>query len=211
MDFYIAALGRSGSTALSNWLSTPPDHVVFHEPGLLAPEPTRLFRLQLDDWHLSESEAFDRHWAVKEITGHRAQIEAFSPLRVVLCVRQPKAVALSLFEKHRRQGNLDRFSDSWSADYVVRECAALEALPDWLDRLGVAWTVARYEDFSMSRLRAMADFVGWPGGGTLQRGFEAFDRGFELDRSRDRSLPQDCERMADAIAEQCKDFVSRFY
>ena len=34
-DFYIAAMGRSGSTMIDNWLTSTPDHLVLVEPSFL--------------------------------------------------------------------------------------------------------------------------------------------------------------------------------
>src|SRR4051812_22329475 len=46
-DFYVAAIGRSGSTLLCNWLASPPQRLVFLEPFFLRPENSRLLRIQL--------------------------------------------------------------------------------------------------------------------------------------------------------------------
>lgn len=208
MDFYIAALGRSRSTALANWLTTPPHHVVFHEPNLAGEKPTRLFRMQLADWGIAEEQAFDRAWAVKEVLGHEAMIEKFSPAKVVVCTRRPRDAALSIFEKHRRQGLLHRYPDEWTTAYVIQQTASLTKLAG---ELKVPVATFRYEDYGMQSLRSIADWVNWPGGGDPSRGLASFDRGFELEPDRDRGLPTECYRLADEVEERCKAFIDKFY
>ena len=213
MDVYIAALGRSGSTALANWLTTPPTHVVFHEPNLLRAHPTRLLESQLADWGMSKDEALSGSWGAKETSSdlHGPMLDRFSPSKVILCVRSVREAALSLFEKHRRQGLLDRYTDQWVADYLVREAEGLVDLADRLARGSALWTVFRYEEFGENSLRQLADWIGWPGGGDLARGFEAFGRGFEVQRQRNRNLPTELAQQASKIAERCASFESRFY
>lgn len=213
MDFYIAALGRSGSTALANWLTCPPDYFVFHEPGLLRDRPTRLFNTQLEDWGVSKESVFAGHWAAKETQSeiHPAMMRRFGPPKVILGVRRVRDAALSLFEKHRRQGLLQRYSDEWSADYLVREAAGLTQFAETLARAGTPSLIVRYEEFGDALLRSVADWVGWPGGGDMARGFDTFGRAFEAERHRDRSLPAEALHLADALAERCASFERSFY
>ncbi len=213
MDFYIAALGRSGSTALANFLTTPPDHVVFHEPGLSRTAPTRLFHLQLQDWGIAQEQAFDRHWAAKEtqVSMHRAMVERFRPAKVILGVRRVRDAALSLLEKHRRQGLLARYDDRWTADYLWEETKGMVAFAEEMGRAGVPTLVVRYEEFGETMLRGVADWVGWPGGGDMARGFERFDRAFEMDRGRSRDLPAELVSLADRVAAECGAFERAFY
>jgi len=242
LDFYIAAMGRSGSTMLCNWLSTPPDHIVFNEPFFLRPMNSRLLRIQLrnlgldpsdEEWARTDESPMDRfvrlmgsrlqgrRWAAKEVLceEHSAMTAAFRPPRVIVTVRNVEHVALSFFEKHRIQQNMDRFSDDWVVDYCLRESAGLLDYVATLEVAGVPFHVARYEDFARSdeERSRIAAFVGWPGGGDPAANFEDFDRGFEARRHADladacptRSLPESCIRTARDLGERCSAYRARF-
>lgn len=206
-DFIIAAMGRSGSTMLSNWLCRPPGQLVFIEPFFLRASNPRLLRIQLQDfglpasdqeWREREESGPDRfrrimgprligkRWAFKEVLHeeHVRTIAAFRPSRVVVAVRNLEDIALSFLEKHRIQSNLDRFGDDWVADYCQRESVGILELVEQLQRDGIPNTVVRYEDFTRSQAarEALLDFVEWEGGGRVASHLAGFDRQFEVDR-----------------------------
>ncbi len=206
-DFYIAAMGRSGSTALCNWLTRPPDQLVFVEPFFLRPTNPRLLRIQLanfglaiceDDWRREDLGALERfrrimwprlrgrRWAFKEVLceEHLRVLDAFAPPRILITVRDVADVALSFFEKHRLQGNLKRFDDEWVIDYCLRESAGLVEFRHLLENRGIPFRVIRYEEFTRSQAARdnAADFVSWEPGGALDSHLEQFDRRFEVER-----------------------------
>lgn len=245
-DFYVAAIGRSGSTMLCNWLSSPPQHLVFLEPFFLRPMNSRLLRIQLrdfgmpvcdDDWAQRDETAPDRfdrlmyhrlmgrNWALKEVLceEHVRVIDALNPGKVLITVRNIGDVALSFFEKHRTQDNLDRFGDDWVVRYCLEESRGILDYQQLLANKGVPSRVVRYEDVTNSpaELTSVAAFVGWPGGGLTSKHFAEFDRSFEVerhgtsisDRTRsrsDRNLGYDEVRLSEAIAEQCADYQRAF-
>jgi hypothetical protein len=206
-DFYVAAIGRSGSTMLCNWLSRPPAQLVFVEPFFTRARNPELLRIQLEDfglaptkteWNAPAKSGEERfrglmtprlkgsRWAFKEVLceEHLRVVEAFQPPRVVVTVRHIRDVALSFFEKHRLQGNLDRFSDRWVREYCLRETAGLVAFRDLLTARSIPFLIVRYEDFTASGAaqRMVADFVGWTPGGTVDAHMDRFRRGFEVQR-----------------------------
>lgn len=206
-DFYVAAMGRSGSTMLCNWLSRPPEQLVFNEPFFLRAVNSRLLRIQLagfgmaagnDEWSqadVSGRERFrrlmahrlaGRRWAFKEVLTeeHFAVLEAFSPPLVIITVRDIEQVAQSFFEKHRVQDNLDRYDEKWVAEYCLRESTGILEFRQTLVERGVPHRVVRYEDFARCKgeRQKIADFVGWRGGGDTAAHFDQFDRGFEVER-----------------------------
>lgn len=206
-DFYIAAIGRSGSTALCNWLTRPPDQLVFIEPFFLRATNPRLLRIQLanfempvddEEWHRPDATAAERfrrlmgprlrgrRWAFKEVLceQHYGALDRFRPPRVLVTVRNIADVALSLFEKHRLQNALDRFDQDWVVDYCLRESAGIVEFRNRLERQGIPNLVLRYEEFTRSQaaLRAAAEFVGWEGGGAIASHLAEFDRLFEVQR-----------------------------
>lgn len=206
-DFYVAAIGRSGSTMLCNWLAQPPNQLVFIEPFFTRTHNPRLLRIQLADfglaveeqeWSLDDATAAKRFrrimaprlrgrsWAFKEVLceEHFKVIDIFSPPRVVIGVRNIEDVALSFFEKHRFQNNLERFDDGWVRQYCLRESAGMLEFWHLVGERGIASRVVRYEDFSrsMDARQAVADFVGWEPGGTVDRHLAQFDRAFEVER-----------------------------
>ena len=245
-DFYVAAMGRSGSTMLSNWLASPPDRLVFHEPFFLRPQNSRLLRIQLaelgmavsdEDWagrdetpaqrfaRLMAPRLRGRRWGLKEVLceEHVRIPDALAPRKVLIAVRNIADVALSFFEKHRLQDNLDRFSDEWVERYCIAESAGLVDYHRLLHARAIPHHVVRYEDFIALEAErdAVARFVGWPGGGATGDHFAAFDRAFEVERhghsisdqirSRDhRSLNLTQLRLSDIIAEQCTDYQVEF-
>jgi hypothetical protein len=145
---------------------------------------------------------------------------AFSPQRVIVTVRNIADVALSLFEKHRLQDNLDRFSDDWVVDYCLRESAGILDYLDFLETEETRVRIARYEEFagSADERSELARFVGWPGGGDVAANLEDFDRGFERERHMEggpwsadhRSLSEECVRLAAEVAERCSAYQRRF-
>ena len=206
-DFYLAAMGRSGSTMMCNWLTIPPDQLVFIEPSFLDLPNTRLLRFQLanfgmaatdEEWDAPDQSAAERFerlvaprvagkgWALKEVlySQHLRVIDGLAPCRVLISVRNIFDVALSFFEKHRAQDNLHRFSDDWVADYCLRESAGLVELQQQLRFSTIPTAVVRYEDFTQSEeaRRDMADFLGWDGGGATDMHLNHFDRSFEVER-----------------------------
>lgn len=245
-DFYVAAIGRSGSTMLCNWLSRPPGQLVFIEPFFMRPANPRLLRIQLADFGMAVSDAEwtrpdataakrfqrlmqprlkGRSWAFKEVLceEHFRVLHSFAPKRVLIAVRDIVDVALSFFEKHRLQCNLDRFSDQWVNDYCIRECAGILEFRDRLEAQGIPLRVVRYEDFTSSQAsrRDIADFVAWIPGGRIDSHLAEFDRRFEIERhgrtisarprtQGERVLDEAQFAAAEAIADRCAAYQSAF-
>jgi hypothetical protein len=166
-----------------------------------------------------------RRWAAKEVLceEHVAMTRAFAPPRVLVTVRNIVDVALSFFEKHRLQDNLDRFGDDWVAEYCRRESSGIVEYLKLLDRLSIPSKVVRYEELVRSdELRlAICGFVGWDGGGDVGANLQDFGRTFELERhgasigqslprSRERSIPPEMFDFATQIAEECGAYQSAF-
>jgi hypothetical protein len=206
-DFYVAAMGRSGSTMLCNWLTRPPEQLVFIEPFFTRTSNPRLLRIQLADfglavddehWAFADDTAAERfrrlmaarlrgrRWGFKEVLTeeHYRAIGAFSPQRVLITVRNIADVALSFFEKHRLQNNIDRFDDEWVIQYCCRESAGLLAFREFVERRGIPLLTVRYEDFTRSEetRRRVVEFIDWEPGGDTGSHLGDFDRGFEIER-----------------------------
>ena len=245
-DFVMASLGRSGSTMIANWLTHPPGEIVLIEPFLFAPTNPEMLHRQFAelgmpataeewahqdaDWQARFARLFaprltGRRWAVKEVVGeeHRKLIAAFGPLPVVFTVRDIDAIAASFFEKHRLQGNRDRFDVEWVANYCRRETGLITALRAELEATGTPCHVVRYEGFvaSEEERAILARFVGWAGEGDVARHMGHFGRSFETRRHgavvsgatpplAARGLEPEELRLVSAIAEDCADYRATF-
>ncbi|TCU59817.1 hypothetical protein EDF58_102505 [Novosphingobium sp. PhB57] len=206
-DFYIASMGRTGSTMIANWLTLPPEQIVLIEPFLFALKNPTMLRTQLENLGLGATDAewgfadttwrgrfrrllaprlAGRRWALKEVLAaeHRPVLEYFAPPCVVVTVRDMRDIAASFMEKHRIQDNLHRFDDTWVLSYCLREAQEIVELCEFLSSRGTRWRVVRYEDFIRSDAdrASLAEFVGWPGGGEVGRHLTQLGRGFETER-----------------------------
>jgi hypothetical protein len=206
-DFYIASMGRTGSTAIANWFTVPPRQIVLIEPFFFALQNPHMLRVQLENLGLGADDAewtlvddnwrerflrlfaprlAGRRWAFKEVLAveHARVLEDFAPPRVIVTVRDIRDIAASFFEKHRIQGNQHRFNQAWVLDYCQRESREIVALCNRLAREDTAWRVMRYEDFvqSADERKKLADFVGWSAGGDVARHLGRLGREFETDR-----------------------------
>ena len=230
-----------------NWLSVPPDRLVFSEPFFLRPANSRLLRIQLDQWSMGVTDEeweerpsedararFERllaprlagrRWGLKEVVAeeHRKVLDELKPAKLVICVRDIVDVALSFFEKHRAQNNLDRFSDEWVSAYCLRESRALARLREEAGADGLPTYVLRYEDFTISEgsRRELERFLGWPGGGNVAAGLAQFGRAFELERHgssisndargrAEREVPAALRLEAELLGEQCAAYQKIF-
>lgn len=166
------------------------------EPFFLRPANSRLLRIQLEqlgmpvtdeEWRVDPSEhararfarlmaprLAGRRRALKEVVEeeHDQVLRELRPGKLVICVRDIVDVALSFFEKHPLQDNLDRFSDDCVIAYCVRESAALVWVRNEAEQQGLPYHVIRYENFTRDgeTRAAFERFFRWSGGGTVATG-----------------------------------------
>ena len=245
-DIYIAAMGRSGSTMLCNILTREPDQIMFIEPKFHTPPYRNILKPQLAQYGMEFDESemaavqdlppdqmletlLGAHlrpikWGFKEVqcSEHRRVVDLFAPVHILVNVRHIFNIALSFFEKHRRQGNQDRFPLSWVRDYCLRETQGLVGFCQDLAKQGIAYQVVRYEDFitDPQERKALGDHLGWRYGGNANRFLNDLNRGFEARRHAaggyretslaDRGLSVLEIRYAREIEEQCAQYQAFF-
>ena len=245
-DIYIAAIGRSGSTMLCNVLTKEPDQILFIEPGFHTPPYRGMLARQLAQYgmeipeevqeqarglaplpmleHLLGAHLRPIKWGFKEVqcSEHQRVLELFNPAHILISTRHIFNVALSFMEKHRRQGNEDRFPPSWVLDYCLRESRGLVKFCQKLTKLGHIYTVVRYEDFTVNAQfrAALESTLNWEIGAQADRFLEGFNRGFERDRHQgrefreptleERDLPADLVKLAQEIETRCHEYQQYF-
>ncbi|MBU2977957.1 hypothetical protein [Alteromonas sp. C1M14] len=190
LDVYIASMGRSGSTALANFLTDPQkQQYIFVEPDIVN-GPNAVFFDQLRDFqlqdqsHLGEFDFSNLRNAgakvgVKEVkcSFHNQMGTLFKADKTIITCRSIDNVYLSLLEKHRlQQLALD---DAWAFDYCVREANGLVM---FAQKFPIDYVV-KYEDFSTSQgvRDTLSDKLNFVGGGEVDRGFVNYGRKFEAD------------------------------
>jgi len=241
-DLYIAAIGRSGSTMLCNMLTRAPEQIVFIEPKFHTPPYRAMLAPQLLQYGmeakappqgLAPVPALDHalgaqlrpiKWGFKEVqcSEHQRVFEVFRPVHILINVRHIYNIALSFMEKHRRQGNEDRFSPTWVLDYCLRESQGLIHFCEHLIERGQAFTIVRYEDFTQNpqARTALEKSLGWKIGNSSNQFMEDFNRGFEANRHQgrgfreptvaERELPQDLIKLARNIEVRCAKYQAYF-
>ncbi|MBX3405191.1 MAG: sulfotransferase [Phycisphaeraceae bacterium] len=212
MDLLIAGMGRAGTTALANLLTTPPDRWVLIEPGLTRDgvgdhvfEQARRFgppvAVSEAQWRAGGDretglERFARTigpglsalrgWGVKEVnpTGLDEIIRVFEPRKVLLAVRDIRDCAISVLEKSRLHAAERRSvqSDEWLARRLTDAGAALVRLRSRLDPARVR--TVQYERFTTDPLyrAALEDWLNWPLTGDPGRCMDLFGREYEVAR-----------------------------
>jgi hypothetical protein len=207
---YIAAMGRSGSTALCNLLTSPPRRLALVEPWLHlgAKSKTLLQQLQRfgfdvseEDWKVSgkgtadEESTEDRlerlispllatldRWAVKEVRPdfHDENIALLKPRKTLVLVRDIRDVVLSLLEKQARNPR-EGYDEAWVRDYIVKAARSAENLAP---SAGAASRVVRYEDLvSKPELRRdLSQWLDWPMTGAATANMDLYGREYERQR-----------------------------
>jgi hypothetical protein len=223
-------------------LTREPDHIIFIEPkfhtppyrSMLAPQLLRYgMKAREDRPGLAPPALLDHmlgeylrpiKWGFKEVqcSEHRRVHEVFRPKHIVVNVRDIFGIALSFLEKHRRQGNQDRFPPAWVREYCLRESRGMVAFCEDLSRRGHAFTVVRYEDFTgdAGYRDALEKSLSWKFGTGADRFLAGFDREFEVSRHQgrafreptiaERDLPPDLVDLAREIETRCAGY-QRFF
>lgn len=245
-DFLIASMGRSGSTLVCNWLTHPPERVVLSEPVFFRLHTFTICRDQYEDlgmgftdaeW-LAEDESpqarflrlfaprlAGKRWGFKEVVAeeYNRVLDAVTPPRVVVTVRDIGDVAASFLEKHRLQSVDSFLTPDWVRAYCERESAALLTFEGRIAATGTPYHVVRYEDFvaSAEAQGALSSFLDWPGGGNTDRRLRRMDRAFESERHGPgvgaattarsaRGLSGSDASLIDAIVDACGPYQQRF-
>lgn len=231
---------------IANWLTLPPERIVLVEPFFFSLRNPGMLREQLDglglppsdeEWQHPDASWQDRffrlfsprlagrHWAFKEVLSaeHRRVISTFAPRRIVVTVRNIRDIAASFLEKHKIQKNTDRLDHDWVSSYCLRESHEIVDFCTTLKDRGIPWRVSRYEDFvaSAEMRNALAEFVGWPGGGDVARHLDRLRRSFEIERHgrmvssqrrhwNERDLDSRERVLAEEIVSQCSRYQDFF-
>lgn len=212
MDLLIAGMGRAGTTALANLLTTPPEHWVIIEPGLTRDgvgehvfEQARRFGAPVavseEAWRAGGDretglERFARTigpglsalrgWGVKEVNpmGLDELIRVFEPRKVLLAVRDIRDCAISVLEKSRLHAAEGRpvQSDDWLARRLTDAGAALVRIRSRLDASRVR--TVQYERFTTDAAYrdSLESWLDWPLTGDPGRCMDLFGREYEVAR-----------------------------
>ena len=185
MDLFIAGIARAGTTLLSNLLTSPPDRLVLVEPGLTRHDMGDHVRQQVERFGLPRSwdtwsgprgetalDRFERclrpslnqiRWGVKEVNplGWDALVQIFEPKKIVLCVRDMRDCAISMFEKHRRS-SLPGQDEAWISRRLVDASEALLTVKRSSSASRVR--VIRYEDLvtDCAERARLETWLDWP-------------------------------------------------
>lgn len=238
MHLLIAGMGRAGTTALANLLTTPPDRWVIIEPGLtrdgigdhVLEQAVRFgapVAISREEWNASDPQEpglsrFARTigpglsrlkaWGVKEVNpaGLDELIRVFEPRQVLLAVRDIRDCAISVIEKSRRHAAEGRQvqSDEWMARRLTDAGAALVRLKHRLGSERVR--IVHYETFTTDNsCRAeLSRWLDWPLTGDPGRCLDLFGREYETVRHNGRVGSSSVARHERETSRELLDFAA---
>ena len=138
MDVLIAGVPRSGTSMLSNLMTSFPDTLIVYEPHLGRKEPSRYANEQMEELGLPRF-ASNRQlarfaarnagrWGVKEVmTRHlRPTIEQYGAKRVVFVIRNIRHAAMSIYDRSKEIPH--RFKPGWRGQGIVETAGFLVEL-----------------------------------------------------------------------------------
>lgn len=183
MDVFIAGIARAGTTLVANLLTRPPTHWLIVEPGITRKDMGEHVRVQAerfgiripkDQWDSFKDplERFRRlllprlngvRWGVKEVNpaGWDELNRDFRPRATLLCVRDMRDCALSMFEKHQRSSAPGQ-DETWMLNRLLDASRALLRVKQLHPSESVR--VIRYQDFvtNPDERSAIAEWLDWP-------------------------------------------------
>lgn len=209
-DLYIAAMGRSGSTALANMLTTPPKRWVLTEPWFINGAMSKTIRGRWSefgwadndkDWWLPAAQRTNEHfaqrysdflvphlakldaWGVKEVRGdfHAPTIATIRPVKIIVLVRDIRDVIRSLLEKQIRQGSEATHGRPWIEQYISTASVSLVTIASAnADNV----KVVKFEEImnNPAAERNLAEWLNWPLDGDPSAGLIEHGRGYEIKR-----------------------------
>lgn len=173
MDVAIFGPHRCGSTMLTGLL-TWGQRTVYSEPGLGR-------EWKWNEWE--ENVRKNERWGVKEVNPRkiRATLEHWTPKQVVVLVRNPRAIMLSVQDALRKGARWPRFERQWRRLPGYLHCT-LEVLRN----PKLTTKVVKYEELVASpKVRQdLGDWLDWPLNGNpdrfLRRGWEKAKHGGQV-------------------------------
>lgn len=202
MDVLIFGMMRSGTTLLSNLMTTAPNQMVLIEPGITRGDMGHHVKRQLDqfgdacsdqEWttladpiarfeQLAKPVINGAKWGVKEVNpaGIRQLIARYQPKKVLLVVRDIRDVMVSAVEKVERLGS--DLTDDWLLQRAEETYDCLLRLEQSLPAASVR--ILHYETFVKSDAyrQTMADWLGFSLTGDAGQRLGLYGRAYEAER-----------------------------
>lgn len=196
---YIAAMGRSGSTAFANMLTVPGQMRVLIEPSAAAfGFASYDLSSNLDDirtyLNICASGRRDKisgeRWGVKEVAprAHLDAIKLLNPRWIVVLTRNIDDVYLSLTEKTYRNGPDDPHDSLWIHEYCINSSKSLVELDNRYNQ-DERYLLIRYEDFYSGNydLDSLHKKLGLTLSGDQFANLHEYGRSYEISRNLNRS------------------------